>query len=280
MGGTATALQMLTSDDLFKMLSLAGGWKLFPLQWELADECSLLIMRVLGAGDEIKPVAVRPKARPFPVPELLDGDPFADGAAAAAAAAPLAAQDHLGAVADAQDAWLDSSGSGSEAEAVVAAAEDGDRSEPPGSEGEMDAEPVAPEVGDGDVDEEELLAELVANLAKEPEPAAGPTPAAAAAACAVSKLGYVTCSLEPFKSKNVIGRITTWPENKPLNNRSVACRCYLHPKCSGALPRRVVEDEALLLWLCSAKWEDAADEQRKADLREQHTTLWKDMFKK
>ena len=67
--------------------------------------------------------------------------------------------------------------------------------------------------------------------------------------CSISPSGYVSCPRPPFDCKTNIGRVTTWPRERPMHARSVSCRCYVHPRCSFAKPRRAIDDNDLLSWL-------------------------------
>lgn len=92
--------------------------------------------------------------------------------------------------------------------------------------------------------------------------------------------GYITCTVAPFNN-GVIGRITTWPESKPMENRSSSCKCYMHPKCAVAKARWKVTDDMYIQWLFSVPPPSAgatADEKRA--LAEAHTKKGKEMLPK
>jgi hypothetical protein len=67
----------------------------------------------------------------------------------------------------------------------------------------------------------------------------------------IDDLGYVRCAVHPWSSKNPAGRLTSWPNDKPMALRSVSMRCFYHPNCSLAKSRKKLTDEDLLCWLFS-----------------------------
>ena len=79
-----------------------------------------------------------------------------------------------------------------------------------------------------------------------------PTAEDAFAAAALVAGGYIKCALEPWHQGH-IGRITSWPESKPLHLRSSSCRCYMHPGCTVAKARSQVSDAFYMHWLFSKK---------------------------
>ena len=85
--------------------------------------------------------------------------------------------------------------------------------------------------------------------------------------------GYISCDAEPFASMGFrsIGRITSWPENKPYEKRSHSCSCFLHGSCkSPARLTRKVDNKFLLVWLYSGVHEPYTTAARKSELRELH----------
>ena len=86
------------------------------------------------------------------------------------------------------------------------------------------------------------------------------------AASEVTPLGYVSCSVPPFIAKPMIGRLTTWPADRPVERRSVSMRCYMHTGCvSSAKGRTKISDDQLLRWLFSGEFKpDATSAQKKA----------------
>jgi len=109
-----------------------------------------------------------------------------------------------------------------------------------------------------------------------PLPFAPPTLAQLVEASRVSSLGYVSCSLEPWKSIISLGRRTTWPVSKPEEARSVSMRCYVHPGCKVISSRRAASDSLLLSWLYSGTIvAEGATAMRKQELRAEHEAVFK-----
>jgi hypothetical protein len=79
------------------------------------------------------------------------------------------------------------------------------------------------------------------------------SPAEAAAAARIGVAGYISCHIPPWDTVPNPGRLTTWPESKPMAQRSVALRCYLHPGCTVTKGRSRVTDDLLLKWLFSGE---------------------------
>ena len=105
------------------------------------------------------------------------------------------------------------------------------------------------------------------------------TPAECAEVAQVSGMGYITCPLPPWDSKPMIGRLTSWPEARPMLLRSVSLKCYLHPGCgSPAKGRWAVSDNQLLRWLFSGVCEEGATKHRKHELRLLHAAAWQPIF--
>ena len=85
--------------------------------------------------------------------------------------------------------------------------------------------------------------------------------------------GYVHCPIAPYDSMNwrQIGRITDWPDTKPVPQRSVSCSCFLHSGCkSPAIKRHLTTDTKLLTWLFGAVIEDKCSRPRLVELRAGH----------
>lgn len=102
-------------------------------------------------------------------------------------------------------------------------------------------------------------------------------------ASSISGLGYVKCPAAPWNCKATAGRLTTWPTEKPLSQRSVSMRCYYHPKCSVAKGRWQVTDNELLCWLLSVDTAalEGAGSARKESLGHAHMASWRrDTFPK
>ena len=79
------------------------------------------------------------------------------------------------------------------------------------------------------------------------------SPAEAAAAARIGVAGYISCPIPPWDTVPNPGRLTTWPDHKPLAQRSVAVRCYLHSGCTVTKGRSRVTDDLLLKWLFSGE---------------------------
>lgn len=245
MGGSAKVIQYQTSDELAMTLLQCPGvthWQFFPLTWELPMELpSLVHMRVIRNEVEFDQKSrARNHQKSFRetgLPREFDlGDPFTHGAqsveqnnADAADAEPSDSAAMYDGVAEvAED---DCTSSSSEATEVMVA-EDIDNMDDAGDD----------EGGDDD-DEEDIFG----------DDAAEPTAAELAAAAEVQATGHVRSRMHPWNKLAAVGRITTWPENKPMDSRSVSCRCYAHPRCSIAKPRKRVTDAVLLTWLFSGR---------------------------
>ena len=85
--------------------------------------------------------------------------------------------------------------------------------------------------------------------------------------------GYIVCTVPPYASHGTkqIGRIATWPKEKPENERSVSISCFLHGGCKPkALRRWQVTDATLMEWLYTGKFEHPCTHARKVDLRKEH----------
>jgi hypothetical protein len=97
-----------------------------------------------------------------------------------------------------------------------------------------------------------------------------------AAAAAMSPLGYITSPIGVWAGRAMVGRLTTWPAHKPVSNRSVSMKCYLHPGCTTpARARWKVSDDRLLLWLFSGVApEEGASAAKKQELKAAHLTLF------
>lgn len=288
MRGDGEVLRMVTSDELCRdLLRHSATWKLFPLQWEFVPG-NLLWMKVLSAGPEFlpptrqrcRPAAVRASSLP---PELSLGDPFAHGAAQCPGEAP--GQEALEDLSAAVFAWNEEPDDASS----------GDDDEPLDLEGGMwgEEEEEAAGAPEGHAESSELppvpkdedgtdVLEGVDDVAAEPQTgsiAAAPTPAEAAAVARVQAAGYVTCILAPWSDMTHVGRITTWPDDRPVAQRSVGCRCYQHPRCSVSKARSKVSDELLLRWLFSGEIPGSeATPAQKAAMRESHMRHFRDLL--
>ena len=88
-----------------------------------------------------------------------------------------------------------------------------------------------------------------------------PTPLQLVAAAFEDEEGYVYCGLPPFQSdsKYRVGRLTSWPQSRPPEQRVWRAVCYQHAGCMTPprLANRVTREQ-LLLWLFSPCPEGAA----------------------
>ena len=125
-------------------------------------------------------------------------------------------------------------------------------------------------VNAGEAEGVEVMEALVANLEGQAEEAVGadlppsgpPSVEDLVRSATISDLGYVTTTLHPFSKMRAVGRITSWPEAKPMQARSVSMRCNVHSKCSFVKAHRLVTDGDLLSWLfCARVVENAAENQ-------------------
>ena len=108
---------------------------------------------------------------------------------------------------------------------------------------------------------------------------AAKTPRELAARAEVSATGYVSIADLPRSAYlRHPGRITTWPESKPLEHRSVSIRCYFHPGCSVAKVRARVTDLRLLEWLFSAEVDMSAPIAEQHAVRARHKASFCDIF--
>ena len=98
------------------------------------------------------------------------------------------------------------------------------------------------------------------------------------ASAIVDPAGFVYSAHEPFlRGGQACGRITTWPDSKPEEKRSVSLKCNQHKKCAAIGMRRVCDNHLLLRWLFAAEvpGEDAGAETWEA-ARDKPVQLWKD----
>lgn len=108
------------------------------------------------------------------------------------------------------------------------------------------------------------------------------SPAEIAAFASLDENGYVRCTYGKYASCGIkdIGRITTWPENKMYEQRSISCSCFLHRACkTPAAKTAAVDERQLLIWLFSAV-EDHEDKskERLTELRAAHSDEFRRMF--
>ena len=116
------------------------------------------------------------------------------------------------------------------------------------------------ELGHAD-DEAHLVALIGGDIAPEIDHASASsssdgafTPLEVARTAYIDEHGWVRCPTQPWASMGgPVGRLTTWPLDKPLAKRSVGMRCYMHPRCSRAVMRTAATDLQLLEWLFNGR---------------------------
>lgn len=280
------ALQLLTSDEFCLDLSRKGqGWQLFPLEWEMPNDLPTLAMhRIIAAGAEIVLPNRKRSAPSFNVPQGLDADPFEQGRSAAPPSSKLgmATAIHFsGNAGGGVELFGDTLLSEDEADMPEDGIFNEDIAEAMEAAVRID-QPLQPAEENivGGLDEDEGA---VADGGPEQDTVAEPDAATVldqgVAACRKDVLGYVTCAMPEFQHKPILGRITTWPESRPEEKRSLSMRCMLHTNCSVAVPRWRVTDQLLFRWLLEGVYEDRPTAQRKAELRVMHRDLWNTHYK-
>ena len=274
------SVSIVTSAELaLAMAKLSSKWRMFPLVWRLPkDTDSLLQMEMVGHGEEFVPRPKRQVRMHVWHPELdganhFQADPMDVGGAGGGHPPPL---DGAGLVDRGAGVGLeDSDDSDLEdifqlGRADVESMGEAPLDVAPDLDVAFDAGGVAPGspgalggVEDGAVGaalsgpEDDRAEELLADDGLEPEP---PLPAPMApsveelvANSAISPYGNVTCTLAPYSSMARVGRLTTWPVERPLHLRSASMQCSLHTgsgvTCSLARARATVSDATLLKWL-------------------------------
>lgn len=271
------AIDIRTSDEVAHMcVAAAEYWEMVEVRYSIdCEAASLVRMRVEGFHDVFEKVSAprwkfAASAADLP-PELdvddplmvgqelaagqaghADGPPF--GLAGGGAAHDVLADD-LGAEDDADDLFLNLADGGG----AVPDHDDDEASQGDLSDHDFEERP-------GDLAAESAPAGEVEAMVGAMEEVVGVAGAAAssssdsAALATIDELvrsatftaqGYVSTDIEPFCRQKPCGRVTTWPASKPLHQRSVSMRCYMHPSCSFAKPRSKVTDSDLLSWLFS-----------------------------
>ena len=313
MGGAWQVVQTMTSDELCCALAKASppdNRQFLSLDAQyLRNGPSLLTFEVLAVGREIAN-AYRPRGRVHlsEIPELLQSgsDPLADGAREVAAArgssaglGPLQAvprrhtrgEDALAPIAHLD--WPEASFGEEEQELLGAVdpilredvAEGVDDEELCGiSDASLDGlngcDERDEDVGDADLvgwDAEPPSGEhAIGHDASSGGVGVPAPPLEVARASVVRADGYVLCPMQPWSSfGRPVGRITTWPDSRPMERRNVSVRCYMHPGCKRAFLRASVSDELLLQWLFSC-WPLAAgsSESDREAARQLHYAQW------
>ena len=272
-GGLHRSPHLQTSDELCLELSRHHSrWTLIPLKWQMGcDRPDLLHMTVLGQGPEHAKLVPRPRVhvkRHCLPAELGLGCPFAHGAGGIAASSQGEA---AGSVADpvCGDDLHDLEGLPQDLleEAMLAEQERLDTGGAIDDPSDLPEEPAEDE------------SSLAATLASEVAP---PVPSLEHfwAGCEINDKGYVFCSVEPWSQWPVLGRLTTWPKEKPEHERSASMSCHLHGfGCSAARARSKVTDEQFLKWLYLGTIPQPGDSPEAQNLHfKNHMQAWRDMF--
>jgi hypothetical protein len=294
------SIAISTSDEVVQViLSRHDDWSLHVLDYEMCDGRSLLLMQVVGKQPEVMVL----QARPRPQTARLSADhwllhdlpdnPFSYGTGIGTASA----KPGIGSAGVGRD----------DADMADRMSEDEDfRSDHEDSEGEFaglpwdvirdlaeglaeDAIPSDLPSGAGEgadeppFSEDELImgAVVAAAVEEEAEASGGPSSSSSGpdrttiiAAASQDGLGYVKCTLAPWSSVPMVGRITAWPPGKAPDKQSVAIRCYMHPACSVTRKRSAYSDDQLLNWLFSnSPLEPGATTVAKRAAKDQHMQL-------
>ena len=285
-------VNLCTSDELaLQLRRLRPRWEFFPLQWEELDDDSLLPLRVVGIQPRWEPRIRRrtrrkPHARqPFMLDEL-DLDPLELGRDAAGLSADVGTPDLADGgseeepgeddlfVPEVPAAFLEDTVEIFEEQLGLCLVEDlawqpggGDNVAEEGDESQASDEAVEEDVAAHEPDEASLVEPEVVQLDVASSEGVDPVTLAR-----VDDLGYVTCPVDPWQKFPVLGRITTWPKQSPLEKRNVSCKCYMHVECSTpARRRRAVTDEQLLRWLFGGKCEPLCTRGRSEELQKEHS---------
>lgn len=264
--GQLRSVSFSTSDDVAAELCEFEhtSWRLFELDYQIAVQNGCLLdMIVSGIRREFRPpegsVRTAPKSKPFFVDPCLDLDPFDIGTAPLPSSSGTADAD-LQRIADDSagesdvdglrdlpaDVVMDIHDVLQEAHGIPAAAEETEVPEFV-DVGLPDPGDVLAEQGDLELGEDDVEQQPIAEAAAENSPENMIELFIASAR--VSGMGYVSCPVEPMNRMVNVGRITTFPASKPLPQRSVAVKCYLHSNCSVTRQRSRFEDHQLLRWL-------------------------------
>ena len=294
------AVHTCSSDDLaLELVDSGRTWSMIPLEWKFPDGTdNLFDMEITSMSVPFEPPAAA-KARTQKskaASSAMDlGDPLASGIAQGVArcgglpaSSPLpgdAGPVHHGF--DARAFADEEMFEGLRPDEIAAIREDfelamgmlpGDVIEDPPVNSDGD-DPFGAESEAEDVALEALIADGEGEAASAPVPPIELTPAECAEVAQVSGMGYITCPIPPWDSKPMIGRLTSWPEARPMLLRSVSLKCYLHPGCgSPAKGRWAVSDNQLLRWLFSGVCEEGATKHRKHELRLLHAAAWQPIF--
>jgi hypothetical protein len=269
LGDKNKALHTQTSDELcMELLALSSQWELFPLEWKFPEGArSLLHHEVLSVVEdtstgEFSSSCLRPSRIEMSLMSM--GDPFESGRNIA-----------QGDISCGEEPGRSSSVREIACELPVWEVED----EAIDFDGEL-LHDIPLDVCD-DLEAEMVRAMHLGDVGADhvvPQPEGEDeqrTPAFFASKSTIDINGRVICQVEPFSSKGImgIGRITTWPEDKPLAERSISCLCLLHGGCrSPARKVGKVSQEQLLQWLYTdtAHLQWPMSKQKLDELRKSH----------
>ena len=279
-----------TSDDFgMELARRSRRWSLQELSWRFPDDAAnLLDMQIESIGAVFRPperaTAARRANEELAALNILDaGDPFEMGRAAARrlnaepARAPdgeRASQQPADIMSDIVD-WQELPADLLQDVLREAEQEEGALAEGGDAGFAMEGDDVA---GEASADEADCLEAVEAEGEAERRP---PSPAELRGSCHIDGRGYVTSPHPPWAGKHPgVGRLTTWPESKPVERRSVSMRCYLHPKCvTPARVRTKVSDDLLLRWLFGGCVpETGASRAREEELGKEHRALFSRMI--
>ena len=248
LGGSEQHLRVVTSDEVaWKLLEIGESWEVRQLKWRLATDVDDLITMIVEEDLGVVPPPAKKSAAPkneAALP-LLSARTIAAGTDAASHPSRAAAVGGHGRVPmmRADDACPhvgdEMDFEGEELEGLPPEVID-DLAESIDEEHEVDAaatdEPESPS-SEADAERLELTAKDFAN------------------ASWTDENGYVHCDREPWVGAVplAIGRITSFPQDRPYDQRVHSARCYRHVNCRSPLRKVSVVPELLLLeWLFGA----------------------------
>jgi hypothetical protein len=279
--GVSRGLVWFTSDELAAhLLAMAPShaWGIFELKWTFPDTPSLLDMTIVGSSTRFCPkVSVTKPLHVHWNDELDEPSPFVPESSAPgddlhSANDPGTSASNGGVHEDGEDVDNDEDAN----HLLFLAPEDMEDIDNAALAASLAAQEL-PEVGSG---QDECIDDFfevdVVEGPVEPIPTAGEL----AAVSVVAASGEVRCDVAPWCGLSRLGRITTWPEDKPMHQRSASMRCALHPNCSVVKKRSTCSDEKLLTWLYSAGVPAAglsSDERKQLTI--DHKKLWTDMWR-
>ena len=276
-------VNLATSDELaYRLASMRRQWVMRPMEYSVVDTDSLLQMRLLSAGDALegkRPVRTRKQS---PLDEAIFlGDPTVVGAAMASSSSGPADFPPDDAAADAD---LDPEGVHDDVPAdVIGDILDCDAAVPESAFADMmvvephnfEDDPNLFDEPEAEAKAEEQVAEAeVEEALDDAVGAAASLQELAIAHSVMGALGYINTDVLPWSALVNVGRITDWPKDKPEQDRSVSCRCYMHPGCGTPAKRRhAVTDRIFSSWLFfrpALSWPDKGREARRCSNPQGH----------